>query len=49
MKEQDYLARKSEKKFLYQRAGKKLISLDWRDLDNIEEILAVKLSRYIRL
>lgn len=49
MQEQDYLARKSEKKFLYQRAGKKLISLDWRDLENIEAILEEKLSRYIRL
>lgn len=49
MQEQDYLARKSEKKFLYQRAGKKLISLDWRDLENIEAILDEKLSRYIRL
>ena len=48
MQEQDYLARKSEKKFLYQRAGKKLISLDWRDLENIEAILEEKLSRYIR-
>lgn len=49
MQEQDYLARKSEKKFLYQRAGKKLISLDWRDLENIESVLEEKLSRYIRL
>ena len=49
MQEQDYLARKSEKKFLYQRAGKKLISLDWRDLENIEAVLEEKLSRYIRL
>ena len=49
MQEQDYLARKSEKRFLYQRAGKKLISLDWRDLENIEAILEEKLSRYIRL
>ena len=49
MQEQDYLARKSEKKFLYQRAGKKLISLDWRDLENSEAILEEKLSRYIRL
>ena len=49
MQEQDYLARKSEKKFLYQRAGKKLISLDWRDLENIESVLEKKLSRYIRL
>ena len=48
MQEQDYLARKREKKFLYQRAGKKLISLDWRDLENIEAVLAEKLSRYIR-
>lgn len=49
MNERDYIARKNEKKFLYQRAGKKLISLEWRDFDNLENVLAEKLSRYIRL
>jgi len=49
MKTHDYLARKSEKRFLYQRAGKKLISLDWRDLPRLESKLKLKLSRYIRL
>ena len=37
------------KRILYQRAAKKLISISWKDLDRIEEILAEKLSRYIRL
>lgn len=49
MKEKDYVARKFEKKFLYQRAGKKLISLDWRDLPRLEETLELKLSRYINV
>lgn len=49
MNERDYIVRKNEKKFLYQRAGKKLISLEWRDLDNLENVLAEKLSRYIRI
>lgn len=49
MDTRDYLARKAEKKFLYQRAGKKLISLDYRDFPQLELLLEEKLSRYIRL
>ena len=49
MDTQDYLARKAEKRLLYQRAGKKLISLDYREFSRIEEILAEKLARYINL
>lgn len=44
----DYQAHRQEKLFLYQRAGKKLISLDYRDLPHLENILGEKLSRYIR-
>lgn len=49
MNTQDYQARRQEKLFLYQRAGKKLISLDFHNLPNLEAVLEEKLSRYIRL
>lgn len=45
----EYTANMQRKLFLYQRAGKKLISLSFRDLDRLEAILEEKLSRYIRL
>ena len=49
METKDYLERKREKQFLYQRAAKRLISLGPDDLPRIEEILEEKLSRYITL
>lgn len=45
----EYRDRKLEKRILYQRAGKKLISLTPDDLPRMEEILREKLSRYIAL
>lgn len=45
----EYVANMEKKKFLYQRCGKKLISISFRDFDDIESVLAEKLSRYIRL
>ena len=43
-----YVANMQMKKMLYQRAAKKLISVSWRDLDRIEQVLEEKLARYIR-
>lgn len=45
----EYLRRKREKLFLYQRAHLKLVSLDESDLPALESVLEEKLSRYIRL
>ena len=45
----EYVRNMQMKKILYQRAAKKLISISWKDLDRIEEVLGEKLSRYIRL
>lgn len=45
----EYTENMRKKLFLYQRAGKKLISLSFRDFDRLESILDEKLSRYIRL
>jgi len=45
----EYVENMKKKLFLYQRAGKKLISLSFRDFDQLEAILEEKLSRYIRL
>lgn len=45
----EYVANMKKKLFLYQRAGKKLISLSFRDFDRLEDMLEEKLSRYIRL
>ena len=45
----EYVANMKKKLFLYQRAGKKLISISFRDFDNIESVLEEKLARYIRL
>lgn len=44
-----YVANMRRKRFLYQREGKRLISLSYKDLRNLEELLKLKLSRYIRL
>ena len=44
-----YNANRQKKLWLYQRAGKKLISLSFRDLATLEDVLSLKLSRYIRL
>lgn len=45
----EYIANMQDKKVLYQREGMKLISLSYKDLDRLEELLKEKLSRYIRL
>ena len=45
----EYVANMEKKKVLYQRAGKKLISISWRELSKLEQVLEEKLSRYIRL
>ena len=45
----EYAANMKKKLMLYQRAGKKLISLSFRDFDRIEAVLEEKLSRYIWL
>ena len=44
-----YIANMRKKGVLYQRAGKKLVSLFPRDLANIEAVLREKLSRYFRI
>jgi len=45
----EYVENMRKKLFLYQRAGKKLISVSFRDFENIEAILEEKLARYIKL
>ena len=45
----EYNANRQKKLWLYQRAGKKLISLSFHDLPSLESVLSLKLSRYIRL
>ena len=45
----EYVRNMQMKRILYQRAAKKLISISWRELDLIEQVLEEKLSRYIRL
>ena len=45
----EYNANHQKKLWLYQRAGKKLVSLSFRDLPSLEDVLSLKLSRYIRL
>ena len=45
----EYNANRQKKLWLYQRAGKKLVSLSFHDLPTIEDVLSLKLSRYIRL
>ncbi len=38
-----------KKRFLYQRAAKKLVSVSYKDNDNLIEVLRQKLSRYFRI
>ena len=45
----EYVENMKKKMLLYQRAGKRLVSLYFRDFDRLEAILEEKLSRYIRL
>ena len=45
----EYVRNMQMKRILYQRAAKKLISISWKELDRVEEVLEEKLSRYIRL
>jgi hypothetical protein len=45
----EYNASRAKKLHLYQRAAKKLISLGPQDLDQLESILELKLSRYVWL
>ena len=45
----EYVANMRRKQVLYQREGKKLISLGYRDSDRLEQLLEEKLSRYIPL
>jgi len=45
----EYVANMRKKRFLYQRERKRLISISYKDLENVEDILKLKLSRYIRL
>lgn len=45
----EYLENMRKKRFLYQQARKKLISISYLDFERIEEVLAEKLSRFIRL
>lgn len=47
MDTEEYVDNMRKKQFLYQRDHKKLISLSWRELDNVEAVLAEKLSRYV--
>ena len=42
----EYVANMQKKRFYYQREHKKLISLSYKDFDNLEELLKIKLSRY---
>lgn len=45
----EYVRNMQMKRILYQRAAKRLISISWRELNRVEEVLEEKLSRYIRL
>ncbi len=45
----EYIETMKKKHFLYQRDHRKLVSLSFRDLDRLEETLALKLSRYAEL
>jgi len=45
----EYVDNMRRKQFLYKREGKKLISLSYRDFDNLEELLKLKLSRYVQI
>ena len=43
----EYVANMRKKQVLYQREGKKLISLGYRDFDRLEQLLEEKMSRYV--
>jgi len=43
----EYVANMRNKRILYQRERKKLISLSYRDFDQLEQLLEEKLSRYV--
>jgi len=45
----EYVENMKKKLFLYQRCGKRLVSVSFHDFDRIEAVLEEKLSRYIRL
>ena len=45
----EYVENMRKKRFLYQRARKKLISLSFRELPRLESALGEKLSRYLNL
>lgn len=45
----EYIANMKKKQFLYQREGKRLISLSYKEFGDLEDILRLKLSRYIRI
>ena len=45
----EYIENMQMKQILYQRDRKKLISLSYKDFDNLEALLAEKLSRYLKL
>ena len=45
----EYVENMRRKKLLYQRAGKKLVSVSWEDDENLIEVLKSKLSRYFRI
>ena len=45
----EYVANMKRKRFLYQQARKKLISISWQELERVEEVLREKLSRYVKV
>ena len=45
----EYVANMKKKQYLYKREGKRLISLSHRDFAKLEDVLRLKLSRYIRI
>jgi hypothetical protein len=45
----EYLRNMEKKRRLYQRAGKRLVSVSYKDDDRLLEVLREKLSRYFRL
>ncbi len=45
----EYRANMEKKRFLYRRDRRRLVSISFRELDDIEAVLEMKLSRYIRL
>ena len=45
----EYVENMRQKKILYKREGKRLVSLSYMDLPKLEEVLELKLSRYVRI